>query len=106
MLVGAQVIFLHGADDGGRLWVGLGCVEGLEDPGESIDAEVEEGATGEGRVYHSVGVWEGLLGWDAVAEIGGGAVYGADAAGGYDFADVDGEWEVAGPNLDVVSNVA
>jgi hypothetical protein len=53
-----------------------------------------------------VGVWEGLLWWNAVAEIGGGAVCGADAAGGYDFADVDGEGEVTGPNLDVVSNIA
>jgi hypothetical protein len=77
----------------------LGVVEGLEDPREGVDAEVEEGAAGEVEVHHAVGVGEGGGQGGADAEVGGGAVDGAQFARGDDVADVDGEGEVAGPDL-------
>ena len=44
-------------------------------------------------------VVEGVFGRHGHAEVGEGAVDGADLAGGDDVADVDGEGEVAGPDL-------
>ena len=78
---------------------GLGGVEGLETPCEGVDAEVEEGAAGEVGVDHAVlVVGEGGFGVHAHGEVGGDAVDGAEAVGGDEVANVDGEGEVARPD--------
>lgn len=74
-------------------------VEGLETPCEGVDAQVEEGAAGEGGVDHPVGVvGEGGFRGHAHGEVGGDAVDGAEVVGGDEVADIDGEREVARPD--------
>jgi len=73
-------------------------VECLEDPGEGIDPEIQQGTTSEVGVDHAVGVFERIFGCHGHAEIGGRAVDSANLARGNDVADVDGEREVASPD--------
>lgn len=99
--VGAGAVELHGGGNGGGFPCRgvLGGVEGLETPGESVDAQVEEGTAGEGGVDHSVGVvGEAGFGRHAHGEVGGDAVDRAEVKGGDEVADVDGEGEVARPD--------
>lgn len=70
----------------------------LEDPGEGVDAEVEETAAGEIEVHHSVGGFEGGFGLRADGEVGLDAEHFADRTGGDGFADGDAEWEIARPH--------
>nr|POE89848.1 hypothetical protein CFP56_20317 [Quercus suber] len=103
LLVGAEPVLAHRAHDRGVRGVrgaaeDLGQVQRLEDPGEGVDAEVEQGAAGEGRVHHAVRVVEGRLGDLADGQVGGGARHGAEAAGRDDVPDVDGQGEVARPD--------
>ena len=74
-------------------------VEGLETPCQCVDTQVEQSAAGEIGVDHSVQVvGEGGLGGQAHGEVGGDAVDCAEAAGGDEVADVDGQGKVARPD--------
>lgn len=64
-------------------------VEGLEDPGERVNSQIEQGASCEFEVDHAVRVWEACGWWLTDAEIGEGAVDGAQLARSDSVADVD-----------------
>lgn len=73
-------------------------VEGLEDPGERIDAQVEEAAAGEVHVDHSVGGFKRSFGLGADGEVGGDAEDFSDGGGTDCVADGEGEWKIACPD--------
>ena len=90
VLVGAGLVLPDRAENAaGSLRVLLRGVQGLEDPGQSVDSEVEQGAASEVGVDHAVRVGEGVFGGHGHAEVGGGAVDGAELARGDGVADVD-----------------
>lgn len=74
-------------------------IQGLEDPGKSIDTEIEKSASCEFWVHHSMAVGESGLGFVGVAQVGSRAVDRTDLARGNDFADVNREREVSRPDL-------
>jgi hypothetical protein len=71
-LVGAGGVLFERGNDGGGLTggFGLGVVEGLEYPGQGVDAQVEEGASSQVGVDHAVRVVKGILGLSANREVG------------------------------------
>ena len=94
LLVGARGVFIHHGEDLGRLALRgrEGVVDGLEDPGEAVDAEIEEDAPREVEVHHAVFGAVGAPGvLDVLAEAGVGddAVDGPQVAVGDHFADLD-----------------
>ena len=114
--VGAGGVLLEGGNNGGCLacGFGLGEVEGLEDPSQGVDAQIEESASSQVGIDHAVRVFKGFLGLSANREVGKGAVNGANLrvsvfvicmrswriylARSDDVADVDGQREVSRPH--------
>lgn len=55
-LIGAGAVLVDGGEDIGRLLVLLEVIQCLEDPGEGVNAEIEERTAREIQVDHAVGV--------------------------------------------------
>jgi hypothetical protein len=79
-LVGAGGVLFERGNDGRGLTCGfgLGVVEGLEYPGQGVDAQIEEGASSQVGVDHTVRVVKGIFGLGANGEVGEGALDGAN----------------------------
>ena len=73
-------------------------VEGLETPGQAVDAQVEEGPAGEIHVRHAVCGAPYLFHVHAEGVVGNDAMNGADSAAFDHSSDLDREWEEACPD--------